>query len=186
MPFEVKMVVLLAGLSAGLILLGGLIWSITIPGDRFWPPGRATLGVKLRVWLLTIGVFSSAFVLGIYDWNRFDWPAGLRWGAGLPLILIGHVVVWSGVFEIGMKATSGEAATLETDGLYALSRNPQYVADILILTGWAVLAASAWALPVVVTGILVLIAAPFAEEGWLEETYGEPYRRYKSRVRRFI
>ncbi len=57
---------------------------------------------------------------------------------------------------------------------------------MIILLGWGILAASMWALPVVAIGIFVLAVAPFAEEPWLEETYGEPYRLYKSRVRRFV
>lgn len=183
---EPNVILLLAGLSAGLFLLGGLLWSIVLPQRRFWPPRKATLVVRLRVWLLTICIFLCAFLLGVSDWNRFNWPTIFRWGAGLPLILIGHLVVWNGVFKIGMEATSGEADRLETDGLYALSRNPQYIADILILFGWAILAASAWALPVVAMGIFTLVVAPFAEESWLEETYGEPYRIYKSKVHRFF
>ncbi len=186
MLVEPKIIISLIGMSAGLFLLGGLLWSVAFPEHRFWPPKKATPGIKLCVWLLTISLFLSAFLLGVFDWNRFGWSAAIRWGVGLPLVLTGHLVVWNGVFKIGMEATSGEADTLETDGLYAWSRNPQYFADILILSGWAILAASVWALPVVVTGIFALVTAPFAEESWLEETYGGPYRQYKSRVRRFF
>lgn len=186
MPPELKFMVLVIGMSTGLFLLGGLLWSIAFPENRFWPPKKATPGIKLCAWMLTISIFLCAFLLGVFDWNRFGLNAAFRWGAGLLLILTGHIVVWSGVFKIGMGVTSGETDTLETDGLYAWSRNPQYVADILILSGWALLAASMWALPVVAVGIFALVAAPFAEESWLEETYGEEYRLYKSRVRRFF
>ena len=63
-----------------------------------------------------------------------------------------------------MAATSGEASGLKTDGLYSWSRNPQYVADILILIGWGILAASLWSLPVLAIGLAVLLVAPFAEQ----------------------
>lgn len=131
MPPELKFMVLVIGMSTGLFLLGGVLWSIAFPEHRFWPPKKATPGIKLCAWMLTISIFLCAFLLGVFDWNRFGWNAAFRWGAGLLLILTGHLVVWSGVFKIGMRATSGESDTLETDGLYAWSRNPQYVADIL-------------------------------------------------------
>ncbi len=35
-------------------------------------------------------------------------------------------------------------------------------------------------------GLVILIMAPFAEEPWLEETYGEAYRRYRARTPRFL
>ena len=85
-----------------------------------------------------------------------------------------------------MAATSGDATGLVTNGLYRWSRNPQYVADMAILIGWAILSASLWALPVLAIGIAVLAIAPLAEEPWLEEVYGEQYRIYKQTVRRFI
>jgi len=100
--------------------------------------------------------------------------------------VLGHVVVWRGVAEIGFEATSGDATGLETSGLYEYSRNPQYVADIAILAGWFVLSASLWVLPVVLAGIALLLLAPFAEEVWLEDRYGEDYRAYREKVRRYF
>ena len=81
---------------------------------------------------------------------------------------------------------SGEATGLRTQGLYRYSRNPQYVADVLILCGWLILSASAMALPVAVFGILVLVIAPLAEEPWLAEKYGQQYDVYRSSVPRYI
>ena len=60
------------------------------------------------------------------------------------------------------------------------------MADIAILIGWGVLAASLWILPVLAIGLAVLLLAPFSEEPWLEENYGDPYRVYKSKVRRYF
>lgn len=91
-----------------------------------------------------------------------------------------------GVRKIGFGATSGEVAELKTDGLYRYSRNPQYVADMAILTGWAMLSASGWAACIAAVGVMVLAVAPLAEEPWLEDTYGADYRTYKTKVRRYI
>ena len=124
--------------------------------------------------------------IGVADWNSMEWPALLRWSVGLPLVIMGNAMVWTGVAQIGLAATSGEATGLRTKGLYRYSRNPQYVADVLILIGWSVLTASGLALPLVVLGILVLVVAPFAEEPWLVEKYGRQYTTYRSNVPRYI
>ena len=142
MPIDPKPLVLAAGLLAGSDMLAILSWSIIRTDKRLWPPKEATDAVKLRVWPITVLIFGAAFVLGLMDWNRLDWSALARWGIGLPLIVIGNLVVWRGVHFIGIAATSGEATVLKTDGLYSWSRNPQYLANIAILIGWGVLSAS--------------------------------------------
>ena len=186
MPIEPKILFLIIGMLAGIYMLGMLLWSIVYPERRIWPPTRATNMVKIRVWLMTVAIFTAAFFLGLLDWNRFRVPELIRWYVGFPLILIGNTIVWWGVGKIGMAATSGEASGLKTDGIYSWSRNPQYAADITILFGWGVLSASLWALPVLTLGFAVLAVAPFAEEPWLEEAYGKEYRNYRNKVRRFI
>ena len=183
---EFKILTVLIGGIAGLYLIGALAWSIAYPDRRIWPPKKATTGIKVRVWAATIAIFSATFLLGISDWNSMDWPAEIRWGVGLSLIVTGNLTVWIGVMKIGFAATSGEVAELETDGLYSYSRNPQYVADMAILVGWAILSASSWAALVAAVGVLTLAVAPFAEEPWLEENYGKRFRVYKGRVRRYI
>jgi protein-S-isoprenylcysteine O-methyltransferase Ste14 len=186
MPIDLRILVLATGLAAGGYMFSMLLWSYVYPHSRAWPPKQATAAIKVRVWFMTITIFAAAFVLGLLDWNRFEWSSTVRWSIGLPLILIGNLVVWRGVLKIGMAATSGEASGLVTSGLYRWSRNPQYVADMAILIGWGVLSASFWALPVLVIGLAVLAIAPLAEEPWLQEVYGVKYSTYKQTVRRFI
>ncbi len=55
-----------------------------------------------------------------------------------------------------------------------------------ILVGWTVLSASIAALPIVAGDILTLLLAPFAEEAWLEEVYGDAYHSYCKAALRFI
>jgi protein-S-isoprenylcysteine O-methyltransferase Ste14 len=49
-----------------------------------------------------------------------------------------------------------------------------------------VLSAAPWTIVVGLASIIVLIAAPFAEEPWLKEQYGEAFVAYCEKVRRFI
>ena len=179
------LILLITGLLPAIILVFSIIWSLAYPDRRLWPPRNSTLASKVVVWGLTLAIFGSAMVLGIRDWNGMSWPL-IRWFVGAPLVLIGNAVVWRGVAEIGLDATSGDAAGLQTSGLYRYSRNPQYVADMAILVGWFFLSASLWVLPIAMLGIALLAIAPFAEEAWLEKEYGDDYRAYRKTVRRYI
>ena len=178
-------ILLISGVAA-LLLIAALGLSIRHPARRLWPPKDADDWIAAAGWLLTVIVFAGAFLLGALDWNRFGWPAVLRWPVGLGLVLIGNLIVWGGVFKLGLKATSGAKDQLATDGLYRYSRNPQYTADIAILIGWLILSASLWAVPAVGLALVALIMAPFAEEPWLDASYGEAYRRYRARTPRFL
>jgi len=183
---SIEILATLIGLVSGGLLLAALIWSSVVPDKRIWPPHKSTRTSRIVVWLLALGVFGGALVLGITDWNRFQWPGWMRWGGGLPLIIVGNWIAWRGALSLGMEATSGAVGTLNTGGLYKYSRNPQYVADIGIFVGWAILSASLLALPVVAVGIAVLLVAPLAEEPWMRETYGESFKRYSMQTRRYL
>ncbi len=72
-------------------------------------------------------------------------------------------------------------------GLYRYSRNPMYVGVSLILWGWALGFRSKG---LAIYAFAVMIAFHFrvvlAEEPWLEATFGEKWRDYKTRVPRWI
>lgn len=179
-------VALCIGLAAAAVLLVATAWSIAVPGCRLWPPERSSALHRFTVWLFTVAIFASAIVLGLLDWNGIGLPAALRWTIGLPLILAGNAIVWYGVAQIGMRATSGDVAELKSDGLYRYSRNPQYLADMGILFGWLILAGSLWVLPVVAIGVVLLAVVPVAEEQWLLDRYGADYAAYRRVTPRFI
>jgi protein-S-isoprenylcysteine O-methyltransferase Ste14 len=102
------------------------------------------------------------------------------------LVLAGTAVVWPAALGIGLDATSGAEAERKTDGFYHWSRNPHYVANMGILIGCAILSASPVVWIIAAGGVIAFALAPLAEEPWLEEVYGEPYRRYLNRVPRFV
>jgi len=80
-----------------------------------------------------------------------------------------------------------ESTTLVTDGVFAYTRNPMYLGMVLVLAGAALLTnvAVAW---LVVVGFAVFIQQRFIrhEERLMEETFGDEYRAYKARVRRWL
>ena len=88
--------------------------------------------------------------------------------------------------KFGVPQTGGAKGALKTDGLYRFSRNPQYVADSAMVLGWMLVSAAPWVFLVGCFAIAVLLIAPFAEEPWLKETYGQPYLDYLGKVRRYL
>jgi protein-S-isoprenylcysteine O-methyltransferase Ste14 len=134
----------------------------------------------------TFTLFGVLILLGVWSWGDLAIPNWVRFGVGLPLILIGNVVVWMEVSHFGVHQTGGAKGTLRTEGMYRYSRNPQYMADIAIVSGWLTLSAAPSAMVVGLAGIAVLVAAPFSEEPWLKDQYGVTFENYSSRVRRFF
>jgi protein-S-isoprenylcysteine O-methyltransferase Ste14 len=79
------------------------------------------------------------------------------------------------------------ADVLVTDGPFRVRRNPIYIAHVLILLGVAEATRNVWfALLAVPYVALVTWLAVLPEERHLEARFGEAYREYKSRTRRWI
>lgn len=75
---------------------------------------------------------------------------------------------------------------LVTDGIYARTRNPFYLGSTLIYCGLAVVAGSLWAIVLLVPMLWVInVGAMARKERYLEQKFGETYRAYKGRVRRW-
>ncbi len=76
---------------------------------------------------------------------------------------------------------------LVVSGLYRVSRNPMYVAVVLILAGWAVGFLSRALTIYAVTVVLAFhLRVVFGEEPWLARRYGEEWLRYRARVPRWL
>lgn len=76
---------------------------------------------------------------------------------------------------------------LLTGGPYRLTRNPMYLAMVIQYVGLALLFNALWA---IVLLPLVLVIVHFTvikrEERYLEQKFGEDYRAYKAKVRRWL
>ena len=72
-------------------------------------------------------------------------------------------------------------------GPYRVTRNPMYVGLTALYAGLALAQNRLWPfalLPIVLAVLIVAVIRP--EERYLEERFGEEYRAYKRRVRRFL
>ena len=111
--------------------------------------------------------------------------------AGLVILLIALLLVrWAA--QTFRKArtnilTSQAATAIVSTGPFAYSRNPIYVAILLALCGFALIFNSLWFFAALVLMFLVLRFGVIArEEIYLDRKFGQPYRDYQARVRRWL
>jgi protein-S-isoprenylcysteine O-methyltransferase Ste14 len=109
----------------------------------------------------------------------------------IPILIAGLVLIVAPAAEFHRRQTAidpfGEASVLVTDGWFRYSRNPIYLGMVIVLLA-TVLALRAWAPVVVVPIFVAVIQTRFIrmEERFLTQKFGESYRQYCSRVRRWI
>lgn len=175
--------------GAGVLAAAGIISTVavSITGRvRLWPPGEDTWKAALH-WGLVGVVDVCLIVLAILRWDTWLLPRPASLVAGVVLSLLGAGVFLGGSRELTGAETAGQVPEgLRTSGLYARSRNPQYVGMMVGLVGFACLvnAVTVAVLCALYVGWLALL--PLAEEPWLSEHFGEAYERYRQRVPRFV
>lgn len=117
-----------------------------------------------------------------------DRPARLI-GLGIGALGIA-LALWAIITLLRAKTTvrpDAAASVLVTSGPFRRWRNPIYLADVMILLGAAELTKNVWiALLAIVFAILVTQLAILPEEAHLEERFGDDYRAYKVRSRRWL
>ena len=117
-------------------------------------------------------------------------PDPWHW-SGAGLIAAGILIIGSKAIAFRKAATTiipfEESSSLVVSGLYRYSRNPMYVGMVVILIGVAVLTGSVSPFVGPVLFVPILNARVIRhEEAMLEAQFGQAYRDYKSRVRRWI
>ena len=169
-----------------LVLLMGAVWSVALPGKRIWPPPQKRSWQYIVTWVCFSLVFLFNAVLLVLDWNSWLFESEIRLILGIPLALIGALLVSWGVATLGVRNSSGLKDGFVSSGPYRFTRNPQYLGDMLLFIGLSVITNSLYLWITHALIILVFTVAPLAEETWLEEQYGEAYREYKRGISRFL
>ncbi len=159
----------------------GQLWRVTdaLPQrPRILPP-VILLGAAATMWLLDRYVPIVEAHLPVVTW------------AGIVLIALGTALALWSAWEFRRASTPIvpflEPTALVTSGPYRTSRNPIYMGFSVALIGVAAVLRSAS--PFVVVPLFVwIIQRRFveSEEGLLEHRFGEVYRAYKAKVRRWI
>lgn len=111
---------------------------------------------------------------------------------GLVLVTLGTVLLLWCVREFyvagkGTLAPWAPPRDLVTAGPYRFSRNPMYIAVMLVLLGWTV---GFWSRLLLLYTVGVIVAfqlrVVFGEEPWLARTFGEDWQHYAARVPRWL
>jgi protein-S-isoprenylcysteine O-methyltransferase Ste14 len=111
------------------------------------------------------------------------------WVAGAVLVAAGEAFRLAGVAAAGTttRRRSRDVQRLVTYGIFAWTRNPLYVGNLLAWLGVAVASGVLWFVPVAA----LLFAVEYSlivrfEEGVLESTFGDAYLSYKRRTPRWL
>ncbi|WP_421682489.1 isoprenylcysteine carboxylmethyltransferase family protein [Stutzerimonas urumqiensis] len=151
---------------------------------------RMTVGAVLPPPLVYLFFLGAAYLSDRLVALRF--PAG-AWGEALGWLLIGGgiaLMLWAGLFMLHRRTTVNPYGTprkLLVDGPFRVSRNPIYLADSLIYGGVALLWGSLWPWLLLPALVLVMQRGVIVHEERLhDQLFGEDYRAYRSRVRRWL
>jgi protein-S-isoprenylcysteine O-methyltransferase Ste14 len=140
--------------------------------------------------------FAIAFLVGVGLDRLAPWRpawmamASVHW-AGFALAVAGCSLAAAAAGRFVLRGTTldpvGEPARLVVNGAHGWSRNPMYLSLTIISVGLALAPGRAWP--------LILIVLPWASMNWmtipfeearLREAFGEDYRDYCRRVRRWV
>jgi protein-S-isoprenylcysteine O-methyltransferase Ste14 len=152
----------------------------------------ATAGVIARPPVLFLGTLLLGIVADRLLPSPFPVPGwGIRWIVASSLILVGIALAVAAIRNFSRATTpvptNVPTRALVTTGIHGWTRNPIYLGFFLIYVGIGIAVRSPWililTLPLAVTIRYGVIAR---EEAYLERRFGDVYRDYKTRVRRWL
>jgi len=141
----------------------------------------------------------QVLILGTIMWMvhrhvpLLHWHTGKEYLVSRILLLLCLAVFIAAVYQFWRNKTTinpqkiGDTRALITTGIYRFSRNPIYVADVLLLLAWAVWLGD-W-LNLIFPALFVVYMNRFQiepEEQSLREKFGDEFEVYCARVRRWI
>lgn len=137
------------------------------------------------------------FLLAVLGQFALAWQASAA-ATPLTLALLGYALLFVGIALVLAAAQRfrkwhtpikpfQQPAHCITDGVFRYSRNPLYLGEVLMLLGLAALLGT-WnaLLPVPIFATIIQWRFILPEEQILRQRFGDSYRRYQSRVRRWI
>ena len=149
------------------------------PATRVLPPAPYAAAL-LGGWWLDRNLLALPL-----DWGTATRPLGwLLVGVGLALFIWTLVTFWRHRTTVNPYKA---ASSLCTGGPFRFSRNPIYVGDWFIFTGVSLLLATAWPLlcaPLI--WAMLRYGVIRHEEAHLRARFGDAYREYQTRVRRWL
>jgi len=152
-----------------------------------------TAGVITRPPLLFLAALLLGFVSDRLLPLPFAVPEGdlVHWVIGGSLILIGLALAAAGIRNFSRAGTPVRSIkptrTLVTTGIHGWTRNPIYLGMFLLYGGIGLAARSPWILILtLLLAFTIRYGVVAREESYLERRFGDAYRDYKARVRRWL
>jgi protein-S-isoprenylcysteine O-methyltransferase Ste14 len=150
---------------------------------------RQDNGSLIIIWIMIfIGFFGGFYLAKHTEWNSVNY---LIAGAGLLLVLIGFIIRWTAILQLGksftVDVTIVDVANLKTDGLYKSVRHPSYSGLLLIIMGFSVTMNSIYSY--IALSVPVFLAVSYrisVEEKVLINEFGENYNKYKAKTKKII
>jgi protein-S-isoprenylcysteine O-methyltransferase Ste14 len=99
------------------------------------------------------------------------------------LIIVPAYLSMGLITNIGLPTGKHE---LRSEGIYRISRNPMYASFIFLNTSTFLFLPSIFLLIIMIYGMVVHHFIILGEEKFLENEFGDEYRKYKSRVARYF
>lgn len=139
-------------------------------------------------------LFFGALIAGLVLQRSFPFrllPAAFSRTLGPVLAIAGLGLGGASVRAMGKVGTTPEpyrpTTALVTSGPFRYSRNPIYISMTLLYVGISMVANAVWPLLLLPSVLFALTRGMIErEEGYLERRFGDQYRQYKERVRRWF
>jgi protein-S-isoprenylcysteine O-methyltransferase Ste14 len=153
-------------------------------------PQNDTPGVIAPPPLIYLGLVAIGLALDHFWPMRLLPPSWCMPLAGFP-ILLGLVILALGLLQlrrVGTHVSPHQPTTaLANAGIYRYTRNPLYLSLTLVYLGIAVATNGLWLLLLAIPLLLVMRYGVIGrEERYLESKFGDTYRQYRARVRRWL
>ena len=152
---------------------------------------KLELKIHPPIILVSCGVF--AWLISITAATPFDFPKNVTITFAIITVIVGLVLAISAIFKFHRAETTldptkpGDSSVLVTSGVFRFTRNPMYLALLLILVGWVVYLGSiaGFIVPLIfITYISRFQIRP--EERYLASRFGKAYSDYCNEVKRWI
>ena len=177
-------------LPATVLVRSAMLRARGVTAVKFGKIDKSDFLIPLVAWPFFYLVFANA-----YGWNTvvggplFGETLASAWGGlglcalGL-LLMIASLVSFGTSFRVGIDEDAPDK--LITTGIFAMTRNPIYVAFAFVLVGEFLIFPN-WLVGLYVVAAFTLFHRQvLREEAFLREHYGESYATYTAKVRRYL
>jgi protein-S-isoprenylcysteine O-methyltransferase Ste14 len=189
-------------LGIGLYVAVCIVWRSWLQRRRHGGSGIAVFQQKTPVAMLQDIIFTAMFLAIIAQPVVFALAPTMLAGSflqpptvhgaelGLALVLAGLALTVAAQLGMGVSWRVGidyeSSPGLVTGGLYQFCRNPIYLGMAACLIGMTIMLPTYLSLALTAVTFAIVRAQTLAEERYLEQTYGEPFRQYAAQVGRYL